>query len=400
MTAETELNLTGAAFDLANAGYTAMPDPKHEEAADAIGSDSVSLRDAADQRSIPQDEVVVRQYTDASGKPAARQEAITLDRASRDYASATAAERLTAQDQSSEALAARIDALRAEALASDPDAAEFYGFDPPETNFRGEDEAENEATNEAARSAEDRSAELDPDLEQLMQHPQVRLALEEKVGEVERARRDYVDGLATAMQLAQASFVSQFPELAGIAPEQLPAALEQMSRQDPARLARIQAMVAASEQLSTRQQQEMRHQAEAARHHFQNYAQAEDARLEAMLKGEPKDVRRAVVTEIMASARESGIDPNELTRLFNSEPLMRNATFQRMMYDAGKYRLMMKAKDAVAARPVPPVVRPGMALTRSERDHSDMRVLSARLSNSGDIKDAVALYRARKSGRQ
>jgi hypothetical protein len=74
--------------------------------------------------------------------------------------------------------------------------------------------------------------------------------------------------------------------------------------------------------------------------------------------------------------------------------------FRGMQYDAGKYRLMMKAKDAVATRPVPPVLRPGMARTPAEREHSDLRTLNARLSSSGDIKDAVALYHARKSSRR
>jgi hypothetical protein len=69
-------------------------------------------------------------------------------------------------------------------------------------------------------------------------------------------------------------------------------------------------------------------------------------------------------------------------------------------YDAGKYRLMMKAKAAIAAKPVPPVQRPGMARTATERDNADVRTLSARLSSSGDLKDAVALYHARKSNRR
>jgi hypothetical protein len=86
--------------------------------------------------------------------------------------------------------------------------------------------------------------------------------------------------------------------------------------------------------------------------------------------------------------------------LFNSEPLMRNAVFQRMMYDAGKYRLMIKAKDAAAAKPVPPVQRPGTARSPAEREHADLRSLNARLSSSGNIKDAVALYNARKSSKR
>jgi hypothetical protein len=69
---------------------------------------------------------------------------------------------------------------------------------------------------------------------------------------------------------------------------------------------------------------------------------------------------------------------------------MRNAVFQRMMYD----------KDTVAAKPVPPVQRPGMARTPAEREHADLRTLNARLSSSGSIKDAVALYTARKSSKR
>jgi Phage terminase large subunit len=74
--------------------------------------------------------------------------------------------------------------------------------------------------------------------------------------------------------------------------------------------------------------------------------------------------------------------------------------FRGMQYDAGKYRLMMKARDTAAAKAVPPVQRPGMARTSAERGHADVRTLSAKLSTSGDIRDAVALYNARKSSRQ
>lgn len=196
------------------------------------------------------------------------------------------------------------------------------------------------------------------------------------------------------------SFLSQFPELAGLPPESLPGALEQMSRQDPQRFARVQAMIATTEQLFAQQQQESLRQADITRRSFQTYATSEDARLDAMLKGELKATQHAVMAEIFASARESGVESAELFKLFNSEPLMRNAVFQRMMYDAGKYRLVMKARDVAAARPVPPVQRPGMARTPAEREHADLRTLNAKLSSSGDIKDAVALYNARKSGKR
>lgn len=396
MVDQTHAELTGADFDLVNAGYTQMPDPAREKERQSI--DSASLREAADQLSDQQPKVVVRQYTNGEGKPADPNEAVTLTRAARDYASATAGDRTLAENQSSEALAARIDALRAEVAASDPDAPEFYGIEPPQRS--NEPNEDIDAPVNAAEDQGERPAALDPDFEQLLRHPQVRLALEEKVGEVERARRSYVDGLDAAMQVAQVSFISQFPELASLAPERLPEALAQIAQQDPAKLQRIQAIIAGSEQLRARQNEEMRRTADAARHNFQNYAKAEDARLETMLKEEARDVRQAVAQEIMASAKASGIEPEEMQRLFDSEPLMRNATFQRMMYDAGKYRLMMKAKDAIAAKPMPPVQRPGMASGRGERDQHDLRALNARLSSTGDLKDAVALYRAKAAARR
>jgi hypothetical protein len=74
--------------------------------------------------------------------------------------------------------------------------------------------------------------------------------------------------------------------------------------------------------------------------------------------------------------------------------------FRGMQYDAGKYRLMMKASGGAAARAVPPVQRPGMARSPAERNHADLQALSAKLSKSGDIRDAVALYKARKSSRR
>lgn len=389
--------LTGAAFDLVNAGYRPMPDGKRKED-EAIGSDGPSLREAAERLSDPPDELVVREYRDGEGKPVAANEAITLERAGRDYAGLIAAERLAAEADNSEELAAHVDAMRAEALAGDPDAAEFYGVELPE-----EESEETEADEDGAETDENYAgaeSRLDPELERALQHPQVRHAIEQQIAEVDKTRQSYLDGLVAATQLAQASFLGQFPELAATPPESLPAALEQMSRQDPAGFSRVQAIVATAERLFAQQQHEGRHQNEIDRQNFLSFARSEDARLDAMLASEPRETQRAVTEEIFASAKASGIERAELLRLFDSEPLMRNAVFQRMMYDAGKYRLLMKARDATVAKHLPPVQRPGSAATRAERERADLGALTAKLAGSGDIRDAVALYNARRSGRR
>jgi len=381
-----------------------MPDQEQEHDEETISSDSASLREAAERRALPLDEIAVRKYTGANGEPVAAAEAITLDRAARDYASATALDRFSLENESAKALAARVDALRAEALVNDPSAAEFYGFEPPAVDAgktAAVDSAEADNRERSPETPGDRwDARLDPDLARALQHPQVVHAIEEKIAEAEQVRQSYVDGLVAATQIAKASFLSQFPEMAGIAPEHLSGALELMSRQDPAKFARIRATIESTERLLAQHSQESSRQAELARQNFRNLAQREDARLDSMLKGESKATQQAVSAEIVASAKASGVEPGELFRLFETEPLMRNATFQRMMYDAGKYRLMMKARDAATARPLPPVQRPGMAASPAERAQADIRTLSSRLSNTGDIKDAVALYNARKSSRR
>jgi hypothetical protein len=404
MTSEIDPALTGAAFELANAGYTPMPDQEEKDEAEEIGSDSASLREAAEQRSGSRDDMIVRRYLDQSGEPVAPNEAITLERAARDYASVTSADTFALENESSKALAARVDALRAEAWANDPDTAEFLGFESPpaatDKTDPGKTDSERAAGDPVDLSGDRAADELDPEIEKVINHPQVRQAIEERIGEAEKTRQSYLNGLAAATQIAQVSFLSQFPELAGVVPENLPGALDQMSRQDPEKFARVQAMIATTEQLFAHQQQESRRQVEMTRQNFHAFAKSEDARLDTMLKGESKATQHAVTAEIIASAKASGVEPAELFRLFNSEPLMRNAVFQRMMYDAGKYRLMMKAKDAAAAKPVPPVQRPGTARSAAEREHADLRSLNARLSSSGNIKDAVALYNARKSNKR
>jgi hypothetical protein len=87
MTTEIDPALTGAAYDLANAGYVPMLDPKEKEDQDPIGSDSASLREAAEQRAGANDPATERQYINADGNGPRRtkrfrwiaQHAITLE---------------------------------------------------------------------------------------------------------------------------------------------------------------------------------------------------------------------------------------------------------------------------------------------------------------------------------
>lgn len=378
MSNEPEAFLTGAAFELENAGYRPMPDHEQQPEREALDGDAASLREAAERRTEPRSPVMLREYVDEDGNAVDPGEAVTLERAARDHAQMRRAER---------------DEAKAE--IGRPDATEERSGALSDSTDRGEVDI----VTEPGQTEKQDSDGLAPELERALRHPQVLQAIEDKIGEAEAARRSYDEGLASAVQIAQASFLSQFPEFAGMPAEQVPAALERMSREDSGRFGRIQVAIAMSDQLLAQQAQEQHRQTEMAQQNFQSFAQEQDTRLEGMLEREPRAVRHAVAAEIMAAAKENGISPPELNRLFETEPLMRHATFQRMMYDAARYRLMMRAKDAAVTKAVPPVVRPGVSVSSSDRGRTDLRALNARLTSSGDLKDAVALYQARMSRR-
>src|ERR1700761_6680108 len=132
MTIEPDPTLTGAAFDLASAGYAPMGDPDKKPERDAIGRGGASLRDAASQLSEDNQPVMVREYVDAEGKPAASNEAIALTRAERDHARVRAAEKPTSENEHAEAPTRQVDRSRAPVRANDPSADEFGGVDLPE----------------------------------------------------------------------------------------------------------------------------------------------------------------------------------------------------------------------------------------------------------------------------
>lgn len=94
-----------------------------------------------------------------------------------------------------------------------------------------------------------------------------------------------------------------------------------------------------------------------------------------------------------------GLSNDQLGRWMQDDTgheILSNAGIQKLMADGLKYRDLLKAPKAVAAKPVPPVQRPGPAAPRGASQAADLRALNQRLSESGDVKDAVALLIAKR----
>src|SRR3954452_12641760 len=92
MSNESEALLTGAAFELDNAGYRPMPDPEEQPEREALDGDAASLREAAERRTEARAPVMVREYVDEAGNAVDPGEAVTLERAARDHARIRAGE--------------------------------------------------------------------------------------------------------------------------------------------------------------------------------------------------------------------------------------------------------------------------------------------------------------------
>ena len=96
-----------------------------------------------------------------------------------------------------------------------------------------------------------------------------------------------------------------------------------------------------------------------------------------------------------------GFDEAELVPLWNGqkELSLRDHRLQLLIRDATLWReAQTKAKaKAAAVKPVPPVQRPGAATPRQGTDEARVQHLTQRLEQSGSLRDAAALVRARRA---
>lgn len=90
---------------------------------------------------------------------------------------------------------------------------------------------------------------------------------------------------------------------------------------------------------------------------------------------------------------ELGFKPEELNDLASGKQKLSiyDHRIQRLIFSDLKLSDIQKAPKAVAAKPVPPVQRPGTARPQSQAASDKTQALTRQLETSGSIKDAVAL---------
>lgn len=126
---------------------------------------------------------------------------------------------------------------------------------------------------------------------------------------------------------------------------------------------------------------------------FATFAKEQDDKFAASLS----DKDQAKFKDYMANApkflEDIGYTQQELADLWNGNNTFRDHRNQAILLKAMKYDELMKAPQAIAAKPVPPVQKPGSANAASPQD-ANIRTLEQRLNKSGSMEDAWALYEA------
>jgi hypothetical protein len=241
--------------------------------------------------------------------------------------------------------------------------------------------------------------ETETDIEKALANPKIRDAIAERVSAADTERARYEAHVADAGKFAAASLFSEIPELANIPMTNWVSAIQAMHQREPARaqmaISKLQALArveAASQQIKT--QKTAREQTE-----FKAYAAKENARFTEMTKSIPAKEMAAIEAHVPKMLAEHGADVAQFLKAVSNQTNFPRATAEALLVKAARYDLMQKVAKAVPTHNVPTVQKPGFAGPRTNRSDAGLAALSAKLSKSGSLKDAVALRLARSKGR-
>ena len=376
----------GRAGNEAAQGFVPLADPPPPEERE-YGSDQDGLKEAASdlvesrRQTSP---VIERKYTGngaADGEEVPANRTIDQKRAVHDLTVLREVEALQTDAEANQHLAQGIDHARAAVLGQDLPAQ------PEQPAFEQQPEAEM-----APESG------IDPEIQKALENPKIRHALETEMASVESARHQYAQATTQAAQVAAAALYANFPELSRLTTEQLPVALQIMAQQNPQRHAQVtehlnhtRALYGAAQQAQAQQQQ-----MDVAR--FQNFTEQQDRAFDEAIKSEPPETVKQVKTEFLDIAEKHyGIPRKELVHLIKTEPILRTAVFQKVLYDAAKYQIAMRGAKETARPEIPHVQRPGVS--KPAPSGNDTAVTEARQAfhSKPNPKTAAALLRARRS---
>jgi hypothetical protein len=395
--------------------FTPMEDnrpPKDEDNAPTYGSSDQEIRAAAAEmqakRGVELEAPEAIVWHDRYGDLLPYNISTTKDQAAEALNAYRQAKAEAAQGAQDRDLKAAIDAPRIELEVTDPKNARLYQFDNELERAVGEFAAEmgvetpaTQPTVEAAPEQQPaRESGLDPDLAKVIEHPQVRAMLESELGRYEQAIQE-------AGLYAQSSLLDHFPELAQIDRSQWPMAIELINKQTPERVQRgmnviNRAVAIGAEQQRLSEAHQARQNAQRQQE-IEKWSRQEGARYDQWAQREGLDMATFPQAASKYIETHLGMDRAQFAAVLRDNPVLRASGFQQVLSDAVRYRQGQEARKNIAAKPLPPAIRPGAQAPGVSSTSNSGRIaeLTRQLNNASGqqaLRIAAALTSARRKG--
>lgn len=220
-------------------------------------------------------------------------------------------------------------------------------------------------------------------------------ALEAKEQAADQARQQYEHAAQNALSVLQQQQASEFADI------KTHADVQKLATDDPFRFAQWQARQMQIQAQASEVENLNRQRQERESDTFKVWSKEQDDKFSKQFsefndaeKG-PK-VRQAVTSYL---TKEVGVPEDVLPKLW-SNPLFRDAMFQRVIYDASRFHSAQQAAKSAVAAPKPQVQRPGTSSTRGERGQADIAALSQKLDNATSTRSQIAAAAALRAAKR
>jgi hypothetical protein len=238
---------------------------------------------------------------------------------------------------------------------------------------------------------------VDPEIAQALNNPKIRAALEAEVQSAEQARAAFAQGARQAAQVAAASVLANYPELANVPTAQLQTAIASIAQVNPQRAIEINAALGRTQALYAASVQAEQAQKQLHAQRIQEWTKAEEAKFEreVLSKESPATVEKLKQAMPQIIQEDYGISRDDLVHALQTNPALRSSAFQAVLLDALKFRTAQREVASKIARPVPPVQKPGVSQPRSNDGEVDAAI--AKFRSDPNPKNAAALLIARRA---
>jgi hypothetical protein len=209
-----------------------------------------------------------------------------------------------------------------------------------------------------------------------------------------QARAAHIEALQFAERVITAEFLRDFPEIKSLND------LHALAHTNPERyvkayaaLNRAQAVVSEHQQFG----QQAAHEAQAQYQHWVRQQDEQFASRHPELK-DPK-IARQMGELAMQELRNIGLSQQEIAALYHGQQdiSFRDARAQEILLDAIRWRASKHRMKEIAAKPLPPVQRPGTRRDAMPGEQAEMRSAEKAMDANPSLRNAMRLLQARRT---